>query len=967
MVSERWKQIEQVYYSVVTSSVADRAALLDELCSNDPDMRREVESLLNARDDAGNFLSSMTLKGHIAELLSEPDLTGQTLGHYQILSAIGAGAMGKVYLARDTRLDRQVALKILPTQFTRNSDRVARFRREAKAASALNHPNIITIYDVGEIGDTSFIAAEFIEGVTLRERLAAGRMELPEILEIAIQCALALEAAHRAGIVHRDIKPENIMVRPDGLAKVLDFGVARVETPEPAVDATQAGTLIGTPRYMSPEQARGQRLDARTDIFSLGAVLYEMATGVPAFPGTTPADVFAALLGTTPRAPSEIVAGIPAHFDTIVLKALEKDPAARQQTMQALAADLQDFERHPAALSQTPAKKRAAGRGRVSLLGRQSIAIAAAVIGVGLAATWYTRMERLGSHVEAPTLSAVPLTSFEGFKDFGSFSPDGTRAAFSWNGGRGGSGGHLQRNIYIKTIGPDEPVQLTFASEDDRLPIWSPDGKHIAFCRRAPNEPARNHYDIYEIPVERGKERKIAEAGLGTSWSPDGQILAMAGVPGAMAGVPGESSGIFLQSLATGERRQITNPHPHLDILPVFSPDGQWIAFTRDFGFSSREIFVIPARGGTAKQLTFDHEPTYGAAWTPDSREIVFSSNRGVGGEGLWRIPATGGVPRRVSATLQGAFYPSISRQSNRLVYTESFKDTNIYACDGPGFGRQASTSRAALGRFGPPKGLILSSRRDDSPSFSPDGERIAFVSKRTGNEEIWIANRNGGQLVQLTVFKGPGTGTPKWSPNGQRIAFDSLAGGNPDIYIIDAGGGIPRRLTNGSHANFMPAWSPDSKWVYFRSNASGSDQIWKIPAAGGVATQLTQTGGGEAFPSPDGKIVYFRKRLGEPIWMVPAEGGPEKRLPEMERFDKIFRSMGVISRGIYFMSRQDGPRQTIHFFDFGTRQITPLMTFDKEPIWDYPNVALSNDGRRLLFACLDKEVNDLMLIENFR
>ena len=233
--------------------------------------------------------------------------------------------MGEVYLARDTRPDRQVALKILPARFTRSSERVARFRREAKAASALNHPNIITIYEIGEIGDTWFIAAEFIEGVTLRARLAAGRMELQEVLGITIQCARGLEAAHQAGIVHRDVKPENIMVRPDGLVKVVDFGLARVsEGQGSAADASRAGALIGTPRYMSPEQARGQKLDARTDIFSLGAVLYEMATGEPAFPGATTAEVFAALLGSLSRPPSECSDGIPKDLDVIVSKALQK-------------------------------------------------------------------------------------------------------------------------------------------------------------------------------------------------------------------------------------------------------------------------------------------------------------------------------------------------------------------------------------------------------------------------------------------------------------------------------------------------------------------------------------------------------------------------------------------------------------------------------------------------------------------
>src|SRR6516225_6470702 len=307
MVSERWKQVEQIYYSVVESSLAGRAALLDKLCSGDAEMRGEVQSLLEAREQAGGFLTGADLQSQIVDLFAETYPAGHALGHYEVVSAIGAGAMGEIYLARDTRLDRKVALKILPARFTRDAGRVARFRLEAKAASALNHPNIITIYDIGEVGNTWFIAAEFIEGMTLRERLGTGKIELSEALRITIQCARALEAAHQAGIVHRDIKPENIMVRPDGLVKVLDFGLARVaEVQQPAAEATQAGTLVGTPRYMSPEQARGERLDARTDIFSLGAVLYEMATGAPAFPGKTPAVVFKAILDNAPPLPTHI-------------------------------------------------------------------------------------------------------------------------------------------------------------------------------------------------------------------------------------------------------------------------------------------------------------------------------------------------------------------------------------------------------------------------------------------------------------------------------------------------------------------------------------------------------------------------------------------------------------------------------------------------------------------------------------
>ena len=608
----RWKRIEEIYHSALASPPERRAALLDELCLDDPDMRREVESLLEAREQAGSFLSASHLQDHIAQLAPETSLVGHTLGHYHILSAIGAGAMGEVYLARDTRLDRQVALKILPPRFTRSSERVARFRREAKAASALNHPNIITIYDIGEIGGILFIAAELIEGVTLRERLVAGGMELPEALGIVLQCSRGLEAAHQARIVHRDVKPENIMVRPDGLVKVVDFGLARVSEggQESAAEASRAGALIGTPRYMSPEQARGQKLDARTDIFSLGAVLYEMATGEPAFPGATTAEVFAALLGSVSRPPSECVQGVPEELDAIVAKALQKDREARYQTMQEFAAGLRDLQQRPetrrAALTY---KKRAPPRASSQRPRRmpRGILITATALIAGLVLAWYIWTARPGSHPQAPTLTVVPVTSFAGYKDFGSLSPDGRRIAFSWNGGRGGSGGKLERNIYTKTIGSDEPVQLTFGAEDDRLPAWSPDGRYIAFCRALTQEPKPSRYAIYVVAASGGQERKVAEGGMGVSWAQGGKTLALAGLPAG-------GGGIILLSLETWGRSQLTSPHPYADNLPVFSPDGRWVAFTRDFGASAREILVVPARGGAARQLTFDREPTYGAA-----------------------------------------------------------------------------------------------------------------------------------------------------------------------------------------------------------------------------------------------------------------------------------------------------------------------------------------------------------------
>ena len=378
MQPERWKRIEQLYHSVLASPRTRRAAVLDQLCSDDQDMRREVESLLNAREQADIFLSPADLQDQIADLVSEPRLVGRTLGHYEIRSAIGAGAMGEVYLARDTRLDRQVALKVLPLRFARDRGRVARFQREAKAASALNHPNIVTIYDVGQDGERWFIAAELVDGVSLRKYLSTRKLPFKEVLDIAVQCAAALQTAHRSGVVHRDIKPENIMIRPDGAVKVVDFGLASISenSREPAVQISASGSIMGTPRYMSPEQARGQKLDARTDIFSLGAVIYEMATNQPAFPGANAAEVFKALLSETDPVTRATPFGKP--FDPVLRKALARDREARYQTAEELAHDLKSIAaKSPASRVVIPS---AGARKRYTVIGLVALLTVAAVV-----------------------------------------------------------------------------------------------------------------------------------------------------------------------------------------------------------------------------------------------------------------------------------------------------------------------------------------------------------------------------------------------------------------------------------------------------------------------------------------------------------------------------------------------------------------------------------------------------------
>src|SRR5256714_8556560 len=352
MKAERWEKVIDLFQSALERAPEERAAFLDETCHDDEGMRREVESLLTSHERAENFIEvpAFEVAPELATNDSAEALIGKLLGHYCIESLIGVGGMGEVYLARDEGLGRKAALKLLPDSLTTDEMQLSRFKNEARTASALNHPNILTVYEIGAEGNVQFIATEFIEGITLRAALASGRMSAHRALEIAVQVASALAAAHDAGVVHRDIKPENIMLRPDGYAKVLDFGIAkltaqrrasndhRVETT--ALLHTRPGLVLGTANYMSPEQARSQKVDARSDIWSLGVVLYEMVTGNPPFRGETPSDCIAAILTAEPAPLSSISPDVPAKLESILQKALRKNTDERYQTIKEMLAEL---------------------------------------------------------------------------------------------------------------------------------------------------------------------------------------------------------------------------------------------------------------------------------------------------------------------------------------------------------------------------------------------------------------------------------------------------------------------------------------------------------------------------------------------------------------------------------------------------------------------------------------------------
>ncbi len=729
MTPERWQKVKQIFQAALESAPGERSTFLSNACGRDESLRKEVESLLASHEKDGSFIDSPAYEAAADLIMDErAELKpGQVVGAYEIASFISRGGMGEVYLAQDKRLGRRVALKLLPSSVTKDANRLRRFEQEARAASALNHPNIITIYEIHETNSTLMIATEFVEGETLRLRLAHTRLDLNEALHIAIQITDALAAAHKAGIIHRDIKPENIMIRPDGYVKVLDFGLAKLiehASPMSVAEAptrkvkTGSGVVIGTVGYMSPEQARGQTVDARSDIFNLGAVIYEMVAGQKPFDGETPSDILAAILKSEPPLLSHFAAEVPAELIRIVSKALRKDREQRYQVIKDLLLDLKSLKEEidfQAKLDRSVAPNKA-GEASASVIQSQpplteklpsstseiktavstithslsaeikrhktGAIVAVTALVVAMIVGVFGLYKFLNRSRSAPTASENPqvlrttqLTFSTALDQFPSLSPDGKSIAYC-------SDQNGSFEIYVKQLTPGgRDMQLTNDQQQNLEPAWSPDAQHIAYF-------SKNLGGIWVVPAMGGTPKQLVEFGSRPAWSRDGSMIAFQSSAPLEMGGRGRNamppSTIWIVPSQGGIAKQITqagNP-PGGHGAPSWSPDGKRIVFDAS-DFQSSDLWSVSRENRDLKKIA---PGGYDGIYFPDGASIYYSHSV-VAGRGLWQVhvsPTTGeplGEPFQLASGGPTAIsHSTISVDGKKIAYSILTITSNLWS-----------------------------------------------------------------------------------------------------------------------------------------------------------------------------------------------------------------------------------------------------------------------------------------------
>ena len=862
---------------------------------------------------------------------------GTRIGHYEILGELGRGGMGVVYRAHDEALGRDVALKSpLPEQATEDDRR--RFLTEARAASRISHPGIVPIFEAFEARGRPWLAMALAEGRPLREVLAErAPLPLEDVVRHGLSLAEALEAAHAKHVLHRDVTPNNIFVAAGDRVVLMDFGLARFFIPPGeesrastrGSDSSDQG-VAGTLGYMSPEQLLGRPLDAATDLFALGAVLYEMATGVRAFPGRNSGEITDATLHRDPAPIARFVHDVPPELERILRKALTKRPDERHASARDLLVDLRALQRKMQSGQTTPPEPPVGRR-----WARSRAAAAAVLVGTAAIALLIWALSRPQG---LPTGVPRQLTTGVGWEAEPAISPDGTMVVYV-------SEEANNTDIWIIDAGGGEPLRLTTDPATDDQPAWFPDGSALAFV-----SDRGGRRGVWKVPRLGGTPSLLVTEARDPAISPDGTRIAF-----VRSNAAGDSR-IFVAPLNDpGTARMITADGEGLwdHVQPAWSRDGALICYA-----AQRDLWVVPAAGGHARGLTTDGEYHREPVWSPDGRFVYFSSAR-EGSFALWRVAAGGGRPVRITPGSGPERHPSLSFDGARLAYSTLLENTNVVVRD------LVTGAEREVG------GL----RDEDQPVLSPDRRAVAFISDRRGGRiDLWLQPLTAGGEPEGSpqrLTDQPGSpAQPSFSPDGRWIAYQHAQEAQRDVWIAAAAGGAPVRLTDDPAADIQPDWSPDGRAVVFVSERSGAPQLWVVPVAEGRAAgrprQVTTRPMNYQAPawSPDGaRIAFIGWERGEgDIWTIAASGGQPVRVTTGANARRVAwkRESGSLLISGFWGERRIGVRE-VSATGAAKGASEPLAWLGHDEL--LADFDVSRDGRLLVFGRQDRR-GDVWVVE---
>ena len=920
MKAERLQKVSPIFHQVVELPPDERAAFLASACEGDTTLREDVESLLSAHERAGSFIESPAYEEAAALLtdVSAAPVVGQLVAHYTIVAPLGRGGMGEVYLARDTKLGRSVALKFLPADVAANKERMRRFTQEAKAAATLNHPNIAHIYEIGETATTHFIAMEYVDGVTLSEKIHQLKTPLGKLLKYLTQVAEGLAKAHAAGIVHRDLKPDNVMITRDDYAKILDFGLAKLVEPQrtsgearPTSGETATailaqysmpGMIMGTAGYMSPEQAQGKvrELDHRSDIFSFGCILFEAATGQRAFEGTDPLDSLHKIVHAPTPQLKNFNSAAPDELQRIVRRCLAKEPDKRYQSIKDVAIELDELRQelkdqagldrsiHPEPRSaESPNTSQGAGvistqsgsgyqtqteaahspsSAEYIVSGIKSHKSGVVLALLGVAVTVAMGLGLYKYYWSRPTppapFQAIKITKLtsNGKATAAVISPDGKQVVYVIDDGG-------LRSLWLRQVATGTDVQLT---KPENVFYWSliisPDGNFLYYAFGGTSTENR---ELYKMPVLGGNSRKVVDdIGSPISFSPDGKQIAF--VRSGQA----ESALMIANADGTEERKVAERQRGKGNFGNFFqggtawSPDGKRIAsiarsIESDRGFHN--VVEVPVEGGTERLLTSQQwHQIQRLAWLADGSGLLMTAAEKASDfrvTQLWHLSYPGGEARRITNDLSEYLNISLSADSSILVTVQADRNTNIWVAPEGDAGRAtqlASVSSALDGSLG--------------VAWTPDG-KIVYYSMASGKEGIWIMDADGKNRKLLTTGETVDF-FPSVSPDGRYIVFASDRTGQRSIWRMDIDGSNPKKIDR-------PRKLPTSHRRVGGLFRGGGGRLWKVPIDGGEPVQLGEHMTWSAV-SPDGKLIACvlnktGRVFGNDLAVLPIEGGSPK------------------------------------------------------------------------------------------